>query len=1107
MNPFCSTYPNHKQNYSNISCCIANIIFHYHRSENNLLTSKFGLFLLRSLNHHLKSPPILSPTTPLTQIKTVLQIIGKYSAMYYNKNKDDYAKLLIKCGIQIINESPYKEGEELIKEKEAIVNNIACVYLKEGQADKSAVFLDKCVNMNKDAMNKAIMYNNYALVELARKKHKNGVHYFHLMYKEIKKYLKQASSSSSSSPSNPLNFNEKETIAFMLCNCCYAYKKYSYDDYTEHYDKCYSFCKKNIGVDHYITINLSKIEYLHSFDSLSLHDEQDIPLKDAEIEKEFPLNILTNPNITNIISSPANSQTPYDETRRDSRKEMFSITKTKKNHSVFIKNADNQDGRHSIVSAKDMSVSTASPCLQPQTLPRLSADVKAMTSNNTPKANNIVSKENEKEKPITKLPFQKKKKGLKDMFKLVLEANNAKKNKDKTENNKTANLFSLLAKGIKQVEDSNNNNAGNQSLNKIFEKRSPVIQQQPPHTNEYDQIMNQALVNNNQNTNIFSTTIKDISASLINQNIFPIQTMKHRSNSAFKIGYSPKNCTSNVQTPVSHKNKRDSKSSIESVFAQRHTTHLFKQLLSSNANELKMFPVAYVENASDFKVVDDMNNFFKVKTKHETTFNEELTRIITNTKQSNKPISLSLPIIDPISTTEYTLNISDSPSESKILLSLNNTSFTLSIDYDDLYTLLESITYYNTLPIYAGIEFIRDIPTLISNLLMHHIQIIHNNDTLNLGVSRYQCGINTYSYELIYLNTKCTCVITIANSNTLLMVLYNKANDVEYIRYDISIDDSSSKLLLSSKDIQKHIKHYTFNKDYDYKSFFSDMFIKLQEIHKHQHKRQSTTSTTVTFNLSEFIKDSKNSVYKLYLERRLNKKELWLISSPSHITKGSECYWKVEFFSLDKVEISNAAYFINKSINLDYMDFTHVIGVDPHDVSELLSTSDTIKINYILLHTVRLRNIMTKILTEQNYDSMLRPIKLKASCFFKLIYVIIHIKRHFYVCFEFVVYSKETFFMRLMLTESITCRSYAKVYLPLDMLCAQSNTINETKKELEKKYGLDKKLLSNKKGLKQVIVEEAEQILTKNPSLVLFEHIDVIVNKLHAINNNEGNAS
>jgi hypothetical protein len=180
------------------------------------------------------------------------------------------------------------------------------------------------------------------------------------------------------------------------------------------------------------------------------------------------------------------------------------------------------------------------------------------------------------------------------------------------------------------------------------------------------------------------------------------------------------------------------------------------------------------------------------------------------------------------------------------------------------------------------------------------------------------------------------------------MVLYNKANDAEYIRYDISIDDSSSKLLLSSKDIQKHIKHYTFNKDYDYKSFFSDMFIKLQEIHKHQHKRQSTTSTstTVTFNLSEFIKDSKNSVYKLYLERRLNKKELWLISSPSHITKGSECYWKVEFFSLDKVAISNAAYFINKSINLDYMDFTHVIGVDPHDVSELLSTSDTIKINY-----------------------------------------------------------------------------------------------------------------------------------------------------------------
>lgn len=99
--------------------------------------------------------------------------------------------------------------------------------------------------------------------------------------------------------------------------------------------------------------------------------------------------------------------------------------------------------------------------------------------------------------------------------------------------------------------------------------------------------------------------------------------------------------------PVSNKHKRDSKSPIERVFAQKHTTHLFKQFLSSsNANALKMFPTDYVEHGSDFKVVDDMNLFFKSKTKHDITF---LT--------SNKSVSLSLPIIDSLTSNEHSLHI------------------------------------------------------------------------------------------------------------------------------------------------------------------------------------------------------------------------------------------------------------------------------------------------------------------------------------------------------------------------------------------------------------------------------------------------------------------
>lgn len=59
--------------------------------------------------------------------------------------------------------------------------------------------------------------------------------------------------------------------------------------------------------------------------------------------------------------------------------------------------------------------------------------------------------------------------------------------------------------------------------------------------------------------------------------------------------------------------------------------------------------------------------------------------------------------------------------------------------------------------------------------------------------------------------------------------------------------------------------------------------------------------------------------------------------------------------------------------------------------------------------------------------------------------------------------------------------------------------MNELKKSLEEKYKLSKKLLKNKKKLKAILYEESETILTKSLSLVIYESIDVIIEKLNVI--------
>ena len=86
---------------------------------------------------------------------------------------------------------------------------------------------------------------------------------------------------------------------------------------------------------------------------------------------------------------------------------------------------------------------------------------------------------------------------------------------------------------------------------------------------------------------------------------------------------------------------------------------------------------------------------------------------------------------------------------------------------------------------------------------------------------------------------------------------------------------------------------------------------------------------------SDYIKNSPDNLYKINLENKLNKKELWIFSPCVNEVKsdlGQYFKWRVDFYSLTKIEISNNAFFIHKAIILNSSDFTNIIGMEPKNI-------------------------------------------------------------------------------------------------------------------------------------------------------------------------------
>ena len=458
------------------------------------------------------------------------------------------------------------------------------------------------------------------------------------------------------------------------------------------------------------------------------------------------------------------------------------------------------------------------------------------------------------------------------------------------------------------------------------------------------------------------------------------------------------------------------------------------------------------------------------------------------------------------------------------------------IAYSDIYYYYSK--YYNRgdLSFCINLRYISSINLFIQRVLVQYVKLVKINNELQLIFCKYPKGnlqkLNRRGRpEFTFLNEKCTFVICKYKQKTEINI-YNLTY-TSSLTILLSLDESSESLFFAPNKKGSNISgkinaDFEYNTNYKIFSRFTNLFVKLQKIFEFRDK------TIKTF--SEYAEKYKSTIHKVTSSDSMINIDLWIISlqeieiesESQNETKNNsainkiniinndankkkvEFQWNVELFTLTKLKIKNGAYYVNKNIILTSRDFVNNMGCDYADIYTIIDEKDNYFCLYFLLGTVqKMKHLLIKMLNSSNYLTAFRLERLKPISFFKYQFVFRHIKRYFLCSLEFLVYSRENHFLRIMIMESITNRCYSKIYIPFYSIKKDFDA-KEMQKILFEKYEAINTLYQDKNKLKKFLSEESKCLLTKNPTddinaLVLFENIDFLVERIKdfLLNENE----
>ena len=569
-----------------------------------------------------------------------------------------------------------------------------------------------------------------------------------------------------------------------------------------------------------------------------------------------------------------------------------------------------------------------------------------------------------------------------------------------------------------------------------------------------------------------------------------------------------------------------------------------KKIIEENSNKKKSLnTVVAFENATP-NIINYQKTQIEKKNIQESTYNTYNTIVYINN-------------------VKYLISFKIDMSINKILIkakgTINNKIWKLKreISLEDLALYIKQYTVIDDRNLFQDLRYLKNFNSFFQRIIIYYVNLVNvGNGKLQVCFCKFPRG-NFSSLkklgrpEFTFLNVKCSFILTKYEDRTQLII--HDLNYMSYIEFRMYFDKSCYEITTfndkkkRSKSSTSHHSHILvdnkINKEFDYIGFLNDLFKKIDFIFKN---RDSSIK-----NFNEYVKKYKNDLYQINVEDNFTNIEFWALtqkipekddntedeintskkSSPNFGEEKNKnvkkedmkknYYWIIDIYTLTTIHINKSDFFLHKSIKLSLQEFEYIIGIDYLDIYKILGVSENIMCDAILLNSVeRVKNV-DRILNETNYLQTIRITKIKPISFYRYKFVFKHIKRFFVCSTEFLVYNTKNIFYRIMIMETISNRTYSKIFIPyanlkIDQIEKKNDSENINKKEneedkseeqalddndliknaIKEKYYIFDELFSNKKICKEFIYQETCDLLTKNNKLDLFEFFEYLVERI-----------
>ena len=979
-------------------------------------------------------------------------------------------------------------------------------------------------------------------------------------YKIDLNYIKQSDNSNSNIPNKKNLFeheivNPKEEIfCFLIYNYFKIIKIFDYKEFNKNYTNSLLFIRKILGNYHLITIKMNRIGYeKNQEDSLyeitnstnkNMFNSDELDLQDSILSNK-------NKNYKNDIKKEIDFEIK-NTIKKEKKKEIKN--EIKKEAILEIKNEIKKEIKEEI-----------KPEINKEIQSLIKEEVKEDIKEEDMKKDNIINgnpinKNNEQkdndEKKDNKLDEKKEEKKksqppvIKKTWKGIFQALTGKKLPGT--DNKLSNLF----KSISKVGNANNNSNANK----------PEIKAQ---YNEFHEEMEKYLVE--MKSENYITFNKTYSSTYTDEFIICVIDENNEEKKNFdKTSFEKSQQKEYQKKPVSlfvtsyFKNLLQKKTFYPQLIEDMLDYDVLEQMNNLYANKKKNELYINKEIERIVKNRDKGKRLSSIQEKNISKINENQSENLnqnpifvnfdegndfsfdstTNISKSNKietecyldSDKYKISYINDYENNKIIINATKTKhsqkKESRDLLNSQFNNIKREIDYNDIYYYFYKYYEKGYSDLCFILRYMSNINSFIIRFLVQYVKLVMINKEPQLVMCKYKKGnlqkLNRRGRpEFTFMNEKCTFVIC-KYSEKIEAIIYNLTYKSS-LTIILSLDESSSSVFFAahkkgSNISGKIVADFEYNTNYKIFSRFSNFFIKLQKVLFFRDK------TIKTF--TEYAEKYKNNIHKLICNDSLINLDLWIISLEEKPIEGEkslsnsmnstniianindlknkkvEFQWNIELYTITKLTISNGKYYVNKNLILTSMDFVNIIGCDYSDIYNILDGKDNYFCLTFLLGTVeKMKFVLIKMLNTSNYLTAFRLMKLKPISFFKYKFVFKHIKRYFVCSLEYLVYSRENHFLRIMIMETITNRCYSKIYISFYSIKKDLDT-KETQAILIEKYEVINNLYQDKNKLKKFLSEECKALLTKNPSdgsnvLVLFENIEFLVERIKDFLNSE----